>query len=113
MADWIKVSQILTNLISNAIKFTAPGGQITVTVTPEPGGVAVRVADSGLGIPAAELPHLFEQFRQVHTHGTADERGSGLGLAIVRQLVELHGGSIEVASVVGQGSVFSVFLPAR
>lgn len=112
-ADWIKLSQILTNLISNAIKFTKPGGQVSVTVAHDLGCISIHVADTGLGIPADELPRLFEQFRQVHTRGTADERGSGLGLAIVRQLLELHGGSIEVASVVGQGSVFSIHLPAR
>ncbi|NTU84371.1 MAG: hypothetical protein HGA45_34250 [Chloroflexales bacterium] len=71
----------------------------------------MRVADTGLGIPAEALPHLFEKFRQVHQRGTADEYGSGLGLAIVCQLVALHGGEIEVASTVGRGSTFTVHLP--
>jgi signal transduction histidine kinase len=110
-ADWMKLSQILTNLVSNAIKFTQPGGQVIVTVGPEPGGVVIQVADTGLGIPSDALPHLFEQFRQVHSYGTAGERGSGLGLAIVRQLVELHAGTIEVASTVPQGSTFTIHLP--
>jgi signal transduction histidine kinase len=110
-ADWMKLAQVLTNLVSNAIKFTQPGGQVTVTVGPAPYGVCIRVADTGLGIPTDELPHLFEQFRQVHTRGTADERGSGLGLAIVRQLVELHSGMIEVTSMVTQGSTFTIHLP--
>jgi PAS domain S-box-containing protein len=111
-ADWMKLSQILTNLVSNAIKFTQPGGRITVAVGPGRGGVCIRVSDTGLGIPAEALPHLFEQFRQVHTRGTAGERGSGLGLTIVRQLVELHGGEIEVTSAEQQGSTFTVYLPA-
>ena len=111
-ADWMKLTQVLDNLLNNAIKFTPRDGTVTVTVGPEPGGMFVRVADSGLGIPADDLPHLFEKFRQVHTRGTAGERGSGLGLAIVRQLVDLHGGSIEVASEMQRGSTFVVHLPA-
>lgn len=112
LADWMKLSQILTNLVSNAIKFTLPGGRVIVTVGPELGGVVIQVADTGLGIPPDDLPHLFEQFRQVHTRGTAGERGSGLGLAIVQQLVELHAGTIEVASTVPHGSTFTVHLHA-
>ncbi|HEU5097578.1 MAG TPA: hybrid sensor histidine kinase/response regulator [Roseiflexaceae bacterium] len=113
LADWMKLSQILNNLLSNAIKFTQPGGRVVVTVAPEPDGVRLSVLDSGLGIPVEALPHVFEKFRQVHTQGTANERGSGLGLAIVRQLVELHGGSIEVTSTWQQGSTFIVHLPAN
>ena len=111
-ADWMKLSQIMGNLLSNAIKFTPSGGQITVTVGPAPAGVRVSVADTGLGIPNDQLPGLFEKFRQVHTRGTADERGSGLGLAIVRELVDLHGGTIEVTSEPQRGSTFVVHLPA-
>jgi signal transduction histidine kinase/DNA-binding NarL/FixJ family response regulator len=112
-ADWMKLSQIIDNLLSNALKFTAPGGQIVVTVGPESSGVAVEVADTGLGIPAAELAHLFEPFRQQHLRGTAGEHGSGLGLAIVQQLIDLHGGSIMVRSEVGRGSTFSFYLPTQ
>jgi signal transduction histidine kinase len=110
-ADWMKLSQILNNLLSNAIKFTGTGGHVIVTVGREPEGMCISVADSGLGIPAEQLPLLFEKFKQVHTLGTANERGSGLGLAIVRQLVELHGGSIQVASERQHGSTFTVHLP--
>ena len=111
-ADPVKLGRIVNNLVSNAIKFTPPGGQISVTVGPEPGGAYLRVADSGLGIPSDALPWLFDKFHQVHERGTAGEQGTGLGLAIVRQLVELHGGTIEVSSIPQQGSVFSVHLPA-
>jgi signal transduction histidine kinase len=111
-ANPIKLSQIMNNLLSNAIKFTSAGGHVTVTVGPEPSGTCLRVADTGLGIPPDTLPRLFEKFYQIHAVGTAGEQGSGLGLAIVRQLVELHGGAIEVASEVQRGSTFSVHLPA-
>jgi signal transduction histidine kinase len=111
-ADGMKLVQVFNNLLSNAIKFTPSGGLITITVGPEPAGVRIGVADTGLGIPAEQLPHLFEKFHQVHARGTAGERGSGLGLAIVRELVELHGGSIEVASEVQRGSTFTLHLPA-
>lgn len=110
-ADWMKLSQVVNNLLSNAIKFTGTGGQVVVTVGPERAGMRISVADNGLGIPAEQLPFLFEKFKQVHTLGTANERGSGLGLAIVRQLVELHSGSINVASERQRGSTFTVHLP--
>lgn len=113
LADRTKLHQILDNLVSNALKFTHSGGSITVTVQPEPKGVCIRVADSGLGIPALHQPFVFEKFRQIHQQGTSNEHGSGLGLAIVKQLVELHGGSIDVESEEGRGSVFSVHLPIK
>jgi len=112
-ADSTKLMQILNNLLSNAIKFTPAGGHVTVAIGPDPDGVCVSVADTGMGIPTEGLPHVFEKFRQIHRRGTADERGSGLGLAIVRQLVDLHGGSIEVSSTVNGGSTFTVHLPSR
>lgn len=112
-ADPSKLSRIVTNLVSNAIKFTPAGGQITIAVEPEPSGVQLRVSDTGLGIPADALPRLFGKFEQIHTRGTAGERGTGLGLAIVRHLVELHGGSIDVTSVAHRGSTFRVYLPTQ
>jgi signal transduction histidine kinase len=110
-ADSFKFSQVVNNLLSNAIKFTPRGGAVTVTVAPEPGGICLSVADSGLGIAREALPQLFEKFKQTHASGTAGEQGTGLGLAIVRQLVELHGGWVEVASELGRGSTFTVHLP--
>jgi signal transduction histidine kinase len=112
-ADWMKLSQILNNLLSNAIKFTGLGGRVLVTVGPAPEGTRVSVSDNGVGIPPEDLPYVFEKFKQVHTQGTANERGSGLGLAIVRQLVELHSGSIEVTSEPSYGSTFTFLLPAE
>lgn len=106
------MSQILTNLVGNALKFTPEHGRVVLTVGPAPEGIFVRVADTGVGISANYLPHLFERFRQVHTRGTNGERGTGLGLAIVRQLVQLHGGTIDVSSEQQKGSVFTLYLPA-
>jgi two-component system sensor histidine kinase/response regulator len=110
-ADALRLSQVFHNLLNNAIKFTPAGGQVYVTIEPEPGGVRVHVADTGMGISPTDLPHLFEKFKQTRVRGTAGETGSGLGLAIVRQLVELHGGFVEVASEVGRGSIFTIHLP--
>ncbi|EFO80952.1 integral membrane sensor signal transduction histidine kinase [Oscillochloris trichoides DG-6] len=112
LADWHKLSQVFSNLIGNAIKFTPPGGWIAVTIKPEGEHICCEVADNGLGIPGEAIPHIFEKFQRAHPTGTNNERGSGLGLAIVQQLVELHGGKIEVHSQVGQGSRFRVYLPA-
>jgi signal transduction histidine kinase len=110
-ADRLKLSQVLHNLLSNAIKFTPEGGWVSATVQPEPAGVRVSVADSGLGMTSEDLVHVFEKFKRAHRQGTAGEKGAGLGLAIVQQLVQLHGGSVEVMSEVGRGSTFTVHLP--
>jgi len=112
LADWLRLSQVLVNLLSNAIKFTSMGGQIAVLVRPEASGMCVSVADTGRGISAEALPHLFEKFSSAHSRGTANEPGSGLGLAIARELVELHGGTVEVASELNLGSTFTIHLPA-
>jgi len=109
--DRLKLSQVFSNLLSNAIKFTPSGGKVRAQIAPECDGVVVTVADTGQGIPADALPHLFEKFTEAQRAGTSGESGTGLGLSIVRRLVELHGGTIEVASEVGHGSTFTVRLP--
>jgi signal transduction histidine kinase len=107
--DQDKVKQILMNLLSNAVKFTT-AGSITITARHQDGQVMVAVADTGIGIPAAALEHIFEEFRQVdsgiHTYG-----GTGLGLSISRRLAALLGGDITVQSTVGVGSTFTLTLP--
>ena len=110
-ADPLRLAQIFNNLLTNAVKFTAPGGNVTVTVAAEGDGVRVAVNDTGLGIPERELPHIFDKFHQTTTKATAGETGAGLGLAIVRELVLLHNGKIDVASQVGRGTTFTVHLP--
>ena len=110
-ADRLRVSQIFSNLLANAVKFTAPGGAVDVTIESMEDAVKVNVRDTGLGIPKEEMPHIFDRYRQTSTKATAGETGAGLGLAIVREMVLLHGGRISVSSQVNHGSVFSVCLP--
>ncbi|MBC8868574.1 MAG: hypothetical protein H8E44_04115 [Planctomycetes bacterium] len=85
-------------------------GRITVSVQPTEAGMELTVADTGVGIPAEALPHIFEEFQQVESQGGASQEGTGLGLAIAKRSVELLGGTIEVASAVGQGTTFTLRL---
>ncbi len=110
-ADKRRVRQILTNLVSNAVKFTR-AGSVTVRIESRPRYVAIVVADTGPGIPAADLEAIFEEYRQSGDAG-ARRKGVGLGLAITRRLVMMHGGTIEVESAVGKGSTFTVTLPVH
>ena len=111
-SDSKKIQQIITNLISNAIKFTDRGG-VTVRLRdlPVERRVAVEVSDTGIGIGEADLPHLFEPFYQADTSDTRSYEGSGLGLSIVEKFTQLIGGEVRVASKVGVGTTFTVFLP--
>ncbi len=114
-ADEHRLRQVMEKLLSNAIKFTPPSGSITVRVEPEraPEGVRITVADTGAGIPAAFLPHVFDRFRQADCGTTRAHGGLGLGLCIARHLAELHGGTIEAHSEgEGRGATFVVRLPA-
>ena len=107
-ADPHRIQQVLSNLIGNAIKFTPSGGRITLRARPSSGGVRLAVADTGPGIPAEQLPHIFGQFWQ---GARTDRRGIGLGLAIAKGIVEAHGGRIWVESRMGKGSTFYFSLP--
>jgi len=107
-ADPARVLQVLSNLVGNAVKFTPAGGTITVSAARSDGRVLCSVTDTGPGIPPAQIPRLFGKFWQAKR---GDGRGVGLGLAIARGIVEAHGGTMEVQSEVGQGSVFSFALP--
>jgi signal transduction histidine kinase len=109
--DRERIVQLLTNLVGNGLKFTPRGGQVRVMLTDQPEGAVLEVRDSGPGILAAELPHVFERFFRGTNVGEARASGSGLGLAIARSIVEMHGGQIEVASAIGEGSAFTVRLP--
>ncbi|MFL5357380.1 CHASE domain-containing protein [Archangium sp.] len=111
-ADPVRLEQVLTNLLHNAAKYSEPGGRITLSLTCEAGEAVVRVTDTGMGIPAEALPHLFEPFMQVARTLDRSQGGLGLGLTLVKRLMEMHGGRVEVASEgVGRGSVFTVRLP--
>ena len=111
-ADRAKLRRVLVNLLSNAVKFTPTGGRIDVNAERD-GDRAVRVSvtDTGVGIPPEDLARLFDKFEQARSRATRSEKGTGLGLYITRQLVELHGGHINVESEVGQGSTFSFTIP--
>ena len=104
--------KVILNLLSNALKFTFDG-EIAIKIRPTADGKAVEVAvrDTGTGIPAEELPHLFERFHRVEGARGRSIEGSGIGLALVQELVRLHGGTISAASEVGVGSTFTVRLP--
>jgi signal transduction histidine kinase len=107
-ADSARLQQVFTNLLTNAAKYTEPGGRIAFTVANGSGHVAITVADSGRGISPDALPHIFELFAR----GAQDVPGFGVGLAVARRLVELHGGTIQARSAgPGQGSEFTVSLP--
>ncbi len=112
-ADRDKLRQCLVNLCSNAVKFTPPGGQITVSAEAVPGGrIALHVADNGIGISDEHLERVFDVFYQVDGSSTREYGGAGLGLAIVRSFVEAHGGTVKVRSRTNEGSVFTILLPA-
>jgi diguanylate cyclase (GGDEF)-like protein/PAS domain S-box-containing protein len=102
--------KVVLNLVSNALKFTF-SGQIAVTVEQTGNAAVLRVSDTGTGIPADELPHMFDRFHRVRGARSRTHEGSGIGLALVRDLVALHGGEVTVASRPGEGSTFTVSLP--
>lgn len=110
-ADADRLAQVLTNLIDNALRYTPSGGHVTVRLAQEDSKLKLIVADDGPGIPEEDLPFIFERFWRGDKSRSRHSGGSGIGLAIVKQLVELHGGAVEVASQVGKGSTFTVSLP--
>jgi signal transduction histidine kinase len=113
-ADPLRVAQVLSNLLTNAAKYTDPEGQIRLTARCEANDVVIRVKDSGIGISAAALPRVFNMFSQVHSTTDRSEGGLGIGLALAQGLIELHGGTIEASSAgLGCGSEFTVRLPRR
>ena len=112
--DPVRIGQVVTNLVGNAIKFTPRGGSVRVQVGGEAdGGATITVADTGIGIDAAELPRIFDRFFRGSRASEARGSGSGLGLAIVRSIVEMHGGAVTVESRLGAGATFRVSLPAN
>jgi len=101
------------NLISNGIKYTPENGQMEIVLSMDNGIARVDIKDSGIGIPAEHLPHIFDRFYRVDKARNRMDGGTGLGLSIVKWIVEAHGGSIAATSEVGRGSCFSVHLPVR
>jgi signal transduction histidine kinase len=111
LAEQEKLQQIVLNLVSNAIKFTEPGGRVDVECDADDAIVRVRVRDTGVGIPAERLDVIFDPFVQVDRRLTRAHEGIGLGLAISRDLASGMGGTLSARSVVGRGSVFTLTLP--
>lgn len=109
--DRARIKQVVVNLLDNAIKYTGTGGSIQLTVTRQNGHAILDVGDSGIGIPASDLPHIFERFFRVDKARSRDLGGSGLGLAIVKSICAAHGGQVKVESTEGRGSHFKVELP--
>ncbi len=111
-----RIGQVLGNLLDNALRHTPAGGTVTISATASPrtGGVELSVADTGDGIAAEHLPHVFERFYRVDAARDRAHGGSGIGLAIAKALAEAHGGQLTVTSPgTGQGSTFRVVLPRR
>jgi len=112
-ADQDMLEQLLLNLLDNAIKYSPSGETVSLEIAANLSGVSIKVADNGIGIPADSLPRLFERFYRVDKARSRLAGGTGLGLAIVKHIVERHRGQIQVESVEGKGSVFTVLLPGR
>lgn len=110
-ADPGRLAQIFVNLIDNALRHTPEGGAVTVELDADGGDAVVRVRDSGMGIPFRDLPHVFERFYVVDRSRARESSGAGLGLSIVKQIADAHGGSVEVESQLGGGTVFTLRVP--
>jgi signal transduction histidine kinase len=109
--DTVRMTEVLSNLIANGVKFCAPGRSVSLAATAVDSHLEISVRDNGPGISPDEIPHLFEPFARLSNKPTAGEPSSGLGLSIVKQIVELHGGNVSVESAVGRGTTFKVLLP--
>jgi two-component system, OmpR family, phosphate regulon sensor histidine kinase PhoR len=109
--DNAQLSEVLQNLLDNAVQYTPQHGRVEVTATVNGSSVAITVADSGIGIPEADLERIFERFYRVDAARSREAGGTGLGLSIARHIVEAHGGRIWVESAVGQGSKFHFSVP--
>jgi len=111
--DFERLSQAVVNLLTNALKFSPRGSQVTLRARREAGQARIDVVDQGVGIAPAELPRLFQPFSRTSSRPTEGEASTGLGLAIVQKLVQLHGGQVLVDSTPGQGSIFSILIPCQ
>jgi signal transduction histidine kinase len=109
--DRARLKQIVVNLVDNSIKYTPEGGAITLRVAAQADEALLEVADTGIGIPADALPHVFERFFRVDKARSRELGGAGLGLSIVKSICTAHGGRVDVESVVGRGSRVRVFFP--
>lgn len=111
LGDADRLKQLLLNLVDNAIKYTPPGGNVSLSLSKQDGWATVQIADTGVGIPPEDLPYIFDRFYRVDKARNRGQGGSGLGLSIAKWIAQVHGGDIEVVSQVGQGTAFTVSLP--
>jgi signal transduction histidine kinase len=111
--DLVQIERMLSNLLSNAIKFTTSGGEVRVVLDCRDNEAVIRVEDTGEGIPAEHLPHIFDRFYRVRGAGeqASPEKGLGLGLSFVAWIARAHGGTVDVQSEPGKGTVFTLTLP--
>ena len=109
--DALKLQQVVYNIIDNAIKYTPRGGEVHCTLVRSGKKAVIRVSDTGVGIPAEDLPHIFDRFYRVDKARSRETGGTGLGLSIVKQFVLLHGGTIDATSELGKGTTFTIELP--
>jgi heavy metal sensor kinase len=107
------LKRLLANLLSNALQYTPPGGEVTVSLHQKTNYAVLTVTDTGIGIPEDALPYIFDRFYRVDPSRSHETGGSGLGLAVVQKIVEVHGGKISVQSTVGKGTTFRVSLPCK
>lgn len=113
--DRKKLQRAITNLISNALKYTPHGSQITIKTYEKAGGIGITISDNGDGIPEESIPHVFERFYRVEQHRPqgSNRSGTGLGLAITKSIIDGHGGTVDIQSKVGEGTTFNIWLPLQ
>ena len=110
-ADYFRLEQVFNNLLDNAVKYTPDGGRVTIRATVHDGWFEIQVEDEGIGIPAGDLPHVFERFYRVEKARSREKGGTGLGLSIVKHIMMLHGGTAEARSTVGKGTTIILRFP--
>ncbi len=111
--DRLRLEQVMSNLIDNAVKYTEPGGSVSVRGARAECGIEIKVSDTGIGIPPTDLPHIFERFYRADKARSRDQGGTGLGLSIVKHITQSHGGTVVAESTFGRGTTIIVKLPLR
>ena len=112
-ADSDKISQVIVNLLSNALKYSPAGKTVQIIVAHDKNWTVLKIKDTGIGISSEDLPHIFERFYRADKSRNRESGGSGVGLAIVKAIVDAHGGKISVSSVMNEGTEFTVSLPGQ